>query len=78
MNMEKSWNKIATVLLKNKTIVEARYMTRDEADSMGWRARALVITLDDGTVIYPMADDEGNEAGSLRTNSAWQPILPII
>jgi len=34
MNMEKSWNKIATVLLKNKTI-EARHMTRDEADSMG-------------------------------------------
>jgi len=30
MNMEKSWNKIATVLLKNKTIVEARYMTRDD------------------------------------------------
>jgi len=76
MNMEKSWNKIATVLLKNKTI-EARHMTRDEADSMGG-ARALVITLDDGTVIYPMADDEGNEAGSLGTNSAWQPILPII
>ena len=50
-------------------ITTVRYMTEEERQKLFVGFRAVVITLSDGTVLYPMADDEGNEAGVLVTQS---------
>jgi hypothetical protein len=41
-------------------------MTDKEQQSFGWYKKAVVITLDDGSVMFPMSDDEGNDAGVIQ------------
>ncbi len=72
------WNKIARDMLVGKTIKSVRYMDKEEADEMSWGDRSLIITLSDGTELIPSADDEGNNAGVLYTNSQKHPILPVL
>ena len=58
------WNAQASKLI-GKRIVQARYMTQKEADDFGWNNRVVVITFDDGSMMYPSMDDEGNDGGSM-------------
>jgi hypothetical protein len=55
-----------------RRIVEVRPMTRPEARREGWEpdqarspGEATVLVLDDGTILYPSRDDEGNGPGAL-------------
>lgn len=51
-----------------KKIVCIRPMTTKERESEGWDdcgGCTSVIELDDGTLIYPSSDDEGNGGGTL-------------
>lgn len=77
-NIETRWTNEARRQLEGRRIVKVRYMTAAEADSLGWGVRAVVMQLDDGNLIYPSADDEGNDAGALFTNNERQPVLPVI
>jgi len=55
-------------VIVDKKIVELRYMTDMEMDAEAWDPnfrRPKVLVLDDGTVIYPSQDDEGNGPGVL-------------
>ena len=61
-----SWNKRMTKALVGKKITSVRYMTSEEARESGWCKRPLLIQLNDGTVIIPLQDDEGNSGGSLE------------
>lgn len=63
-DVDKHWNEQAQKFIGRK-IVRARYMTHHEASEQGWNYRPLVLILDDGTIIWPSRDDEGNEAGAL-------------
>lgn len=72
------WTNTARRLLQGKKIVEVRYMTTTEAESMGFYRRAVVMVLDDGSWFFPAADDEGNDAGALFTSSEDDPVLPVI
>jgi hypothetical protein len=63
--MVNHWNAYAKKHLVGRKIVAASYMTDAERDANDWHASAIVIELDDGTVIYPMTDDEGNGPGAL-------------
>ncbi len=74
----KEWETDIAKVLVGKKIVAIRYMTDEEMDNHGWSRRALIIQLDDGTAIYPSADDEGNGAGALFTNSEEMPTIPVI
>ena len=58
---------LATRMLVGRTIVGAEYMTEEEADGAFWEESPLVLTLDDGTRVYPSRDDEGNGPGALFT-----------
>jgi len=57
--------------LEGRTIVDVRKMTPAEAEAVGWdldmlRGRvAPTLVLDDGTVILPSSDEEGNNIGML-------------
>lgn len=75
---EQAWIQVAQKLLVGRTIKAVDYMTADEADQCGWSARPIMITLDDGTVIYPSRDDEGNDGGALFTNDEGTSVIPVI
>lgn len=64
------WKEYGEKHLLNKKIVAVRYLTKAEMDSLGWNSRALVIQLEDGTMVFPSRDDEGNDAGALFGQSA--------
>ena len=60
------WHKLADELLLNRKIVKLEWMNETEADkSYGWYKRPLKIHLDDGRIIVPQCDDEGNDGGAL-------------
>jgi hypothetical protein len=52
-----------------RRIVEARVMSNEELEAEGWDAQQFgsvpVFVLDDGTLIYPSRDAEGNGPGEL-------------
>lgn len=72
------WNKIAADMLVGRKIVKVSYMDAKETEALGWYRRAVVIELDDGNLIFPSADDEGNGPGALFTNDDKNPILPVL
>lgn len=72
------WNKIAADMLVGRKIVKVSYMDAKETEALGWCRRAVVIELDDGNLIFPSADDEGNGPGALFTNDDKNPILPVL
>ena len=47
-----------------KKIVKVQYMTKKNAGDLGYQ-RPLMLKLDDGSLIFPQADDEGNDGGAL-------------
>jgi hypothetical protein len=72
------WEQAAKKVLLNRKIVGVRYMTQEEADDHGWYSRGVIFKLDNGTLIYPSADDEGNNAGVLFTTDPEEQTLPIL
>ena len=51
-----------------KSIVEVRSMTSEELQLEGWdlpHSSVPVFVLDDGTLIYPSQDEEGNGPGQI-------------
>lgn len=75
---ETLWTKVAQKQLVGRKIHAVRYMTEKEMKAMGWDQRCILIQLDDGNIIYPSMDDEGNGAGALFTNNEEQPIIPVL
>jgi hypothetical protein len=52
--------------LIGKVIVNFREMTDAEMEAEGWQgAPGYALVLDDGTVLYPSQDEEGNGPGVL-------------
>ena len=58
-----------------KKIVKVEWMTEGESENIGWYSRPVCIQLDDGTWIFPMADDEGNDGGALAVGES--ETLPV-
>lgn len=58
--------------MKGRKIVDVRRMTQAEMDREGWQdyhRKPTVLVLDDGTVLYPSQDEEGNGPGALFGHS---------
>ena len=72
------WERAATKALKGKTVKAVRYMTTGEVEASGWSAAAPVIEFTDGSFIFPVSDDEGNEGGALFTSEKDIPTIPVI
>lgn len=77
-DLNKHWTDIAKAQLLGRKIVDVRYMTVEESEDMGWFSQPVVFELDDGNLIYPSADDEGNDGGALFTNNQANPVLPVM
>jgi hypothetical protein len=73
------WNKKAQELLLNKKIIKVEYMDSKEAKNAMWDNRPVRIILEDGTNIFPMRDDEGNDGGALWLgNNDLDEVLPVL
>ena len=78
-NVEDRWTAFARKHLLGKKIVGVRYLTREEADSLGWYQRSLLLELDDGSIIFMAKDDEGNDAGALFGQTLEEELtFPVI
>jgi hypothetical protein len=64
-NIELQWTSYARTRLVGKKVKSVRYITQEEQEHMGWYNRPLVIEFDDGSLILPSRDDEGNDGGAL-------------
>lgn len=62
---KREWVRKATQALCGKRITSVRWLTQAEVEALGWYESAIVLTLDDGTMLFPSQDDEGNGAGAL-------------
>lgn len=76
--IEARWKAQAKELLVGKKIVDVGYLTSGEAEAMGWTKRPVVLTLDDGTYIFPSMDDEGNDGGALFSSNEGLPTIPVL
>ena len=74
----KAWGDKVAKQLVGKAIVAVRYLTEEERAELDWFDRSVVIQLDDGTLIWPSRDDEGNGAGALFTTLEELPTIPVI
>ena len=74
-DVEKRWTEIAK-MLEGRTIVHVRYLTEEEAED--WFNRPVIMFLDNGEYILPIADDEGNNGGALATSYEDHSVLPVI
>jgi len=80
IDSKKRWAKEADKHLLGRKIIGTRYMSNKEVEQLGWYSAALVIMLDNDTVIYPSQDDEGNNAGAIfgNTKDGKEITLPVI
>ena len=82
--IEARWNREAAECLLGRTVVEARYMTEAEAENYCWDDRPVLIKFDNGLVLIPSSDDEGNNGGALflewggNDQRAGSEILPVL
>lgn len=78
--LEQEWTKKAEKLVLNKKIVSVRYLTAREEEMLGWNSRCIVMQLDNGILIYPSKDNEGNDAGALFCENFNEDdnVLPVI
>jgi len=74
----KNWqgNEDIKKILLNRKIVGVRYMDKNEVEGLGWYKQAIVLILDNGVRIFPMSDNEGNDAGSLATTDKRLKTIP--
>ena len=70
------WIKTANKMLLGKKIVKVEYMRVKESEDMMWSYQPVCLLLDDGKWIFPMADDEGNDAGALAVGN--KDVLPVL
>ena len=56
-------------------ITNIRYLSEKEKQALGWYQKAPVIELEDGILLFPAIDEEGNDAGALFTNLEMFPVI---
>ena len=76
--LKQQWASEVSDKLVGRKIVAARYITAEEVKALGWMSSAILLTLDDGTMLFPQSDDEGNNAGAIATTIEDLPVIPVI
>ena len=59
-------------------IIKVDYMTNKECEDLGWYKRPIQIHLDNGAILSPQADDEGNDGGALFTGWKDESLAPVL
>mgnify|MGYP003312606851 FL=1 len=74
----KYWTNKVDNFLVGRTIVKIEYMPNEEVEDMMWYKTPVVIHLDDGGMLIPSMDDEGNDGGAILTNYEELGTIPVI
>ena len=53
-------------------------MSEQDAEEQHWDRRPIQILLNNGVWLTPSSDDEGNDGGSIQTNSEIDPVVPVL
>ena len=76
--MNYNWNEEVSKRLVGKTITKVKWLDADNTYKLfGWTHQPCEIHLNDGTILTPSADDEGNEAGAIFTNLKDFQTIPV-
>jgi len=70
------WTRRVEKFLLGQKIVKVEYMSEKDADDMDWASRPIQILLSNGIWLTPTQDDEGNDGGSISTNTT--DIIPTL
>jgi len=73
-----NWEGKISEKLVGRTIVKVEYLTQEETDKNYWYKRPIALVLDDGNWLIPMADDEGNDGGSIATSFKELGTIPVM
>jgi hypothetical protein len=65
MPSKTEWIGRAEKALVGRKITGVRWLSTKEIEALGWHHSAVVLQLDDGTILWPSRDDEGDGAGAL-------------
>ena len=72
------WQDLVNKHLVGKYITKVEWLNpKDTKKLLGWNFQPCELHLNDGTIITPSQDDEGNDAGALFTNINELPIIPV-
>jgi len=74
--VEQYWTDLISKNLVGRKITKVEYISEEEVKDNMWHARPIAIQLDDKEWIIPMIDDEGNDGGSISTNTT--DIIPTL
>jgi hypothetical protein len=76
--MNYNWNEEVSKRLVGKIITKVKWLDADNTYKLfGWTHQPCEIHLNDGTILTPSADDEGNGAGAIFTNIKDLQVLPV-
>ena len=74
----KYWNDLVNKHLVGKRIIKVEWLSPKLSQKyLGWDQQPCELHLEDGIVITPSQDDEGNGAGALFTNLKELPTIPV-
>ena len=74
------WQNSTRKLLVGKTITHVRYLKDEEMEGMAWYSRPVVIIFNDGSMLIPQSDDEGNDGGAMlfQDKDGNHDTIPVI
>jgi hypothetical protein len=73
-----SWEKKVSKALVGRKIVKVKWLSPEKSEKyFGWDTQPCEIYLDNGIVLTPSSDDEGNDAGAILTNIKDLSCIPV-
>tara|TARA_R100000458_G_scaffold47436_1_gene46205 strand:+ start:298 stop:561 length:264 start_codon:yes stop_codon:yes gene_type:complete len=76
--VEQYWTELTAKHLVGKKIVKVEYFPEVMMEDVMWHKRPITIHLEDGTILLPQMDDEGNDGGAIATNIKELETIPVI
>ena len=81
-SLGQQWKNRLSPEILGQRIVRMHYMSKKDAEELGWYKRPLMLMLENGTWIIPQQDDEGNDGGALwlmnNTKELKETLAPVI
>tara|TARA_R110000751_G_scaffold115549_1_gene214951 strand:- start:7711 stop:7962 length:252 start_codon:yes stop_codon:yes gene_type:complete len=77
-SVEQYWTNLVQKALVGKKIVGVEYLPKKYLKEWMWYKRPIVLKLDDGTMLIPQMDDEGNDGGAIWTSIEELQVIPVI
>jgi|TARA_R100000152_G_C6702589_1_gene131809 ethanolamine utilization protein EutQ (cupin superfamily) len=72
------WTKKVKEHLIGKKIIDIKWMSPKVAEEdFAWYSQPCEIYLEDGIILTPSRDDEGNDGGAILTNLVDLPTIPV-